>query len=231
MISVTVVIPALDEEGALPGVIREARGAARAAGLALELVLVDDGSRDGTAAVMEAARAQDPERVRVVRHDRPRGCHPSAVEGFALARGDWVAFLPADGQVPPSVLGDLLAGGTDIVVGVRARRADPLFRRLISRAYALGLRLLLGIRCRDADSATLYRREPLQRALGALRSDSACLAAELLWRMTRAGATLSEVEIPHLPRASGRAKGVNLKDALGVPRNLLSLAVSRLSGS
>lgn len=215
-------IPALDEEGSLPGVLDEVRRAVD--GMDWELILVDDGSRDATPAVMAEARKRDPERVRVVRHGRPVGCHPSTLDGFRLATKDWVVFFPADGQIPPAVLSDLLKRDCDLVVGVRARRADAFFRRVISRVYAGMLRLLLGISSRDVDSATLYRRERLQAVLPRLRSDSACLAAEILWRMKAGGATLGEVEIPHRPRTSGRAKGVNWKDALGVPRNLISLA-------
>lgn len=215
MTGVTVVIPALNEAEALPGLLAEVREAAR--GMDLELILIDDGSRDGTGEVMAQSRGV------VIRHERPMGCHPSTLDGFRRATKDWVVFFPADGQVPPGVLPDLLAKGTDVVVAVRARRADPLPRRLISRLYAGMLKGILGISCRDVDSTTLYRREPLQSVLPEVRSESAAIAAEILWRMTRNGASFGEVEIPHRPRTTGRAKGLNWKDALGVPRNLLRL--------
>ena len=216
----TVVIPALDEAEALPGLIAEVREAAR--GMDLELILVDDGSRDGTGEVMAKSGAL------VIRHGKPLGCHPSTLDGFRRATKDWVIFLPADGQVPPSVLTPLLEKaekeGLDAVVGVRASRADPLIRRWISRTYSVLIRILLGVSCRDVDSSTLYRRERLQAVLPELRSDSACLAVEILWRLLGKGGRVGELEIPHRPRTTGRAKGVNWKDALGVPRNLILLA-------
>ena len=233
MSGISIVIPALDEEGALPAVIAESREAAVRAGLGLDLILVDDGSRDGTPAIMEAACAADPGHVRVVRHERPRGCHPSTLDGFALAREDWVIFFPADGQVPPGVLGILVQTAEfrnlDAVVGVRARRKDPLFRRLVSRFYARLLSLLVGLSCRDVDSSTLYRRAALQAVLPALRSDSAMIAAEILWRIQQGGGRVGEAEIAHRARTSGRAKGINLKDALRVPVNLMMLARLRKS--
>lgn len=234
MTRLSVVIPALDEAGALPGVIAAVREAGEALEGGWELILVDDGSRDATPAVMEAARAEFPDRVTVIRHETPRGCHPSTLDGFARARGDWVLFLPADGQIPPAVAGPMLAEaesrGLDAVVGVRARRADPAHRRWISRCYALLLRALLGLDCRDADSATLYRRDRLQAVLPSVASSSACIAAEILWRLTQSGGRFGEVPIPHLPRTTGRAKGVNRADALGVPRHLLALAWRRWIG-
>jgi glycosyltransferase involved in cell wall biosynthesis len=225
MTGVTVVIPALDEAGALPGLLEEVREATR--GMDLELILIDDGSRDATGEVMAKSGAI------VIRHEHPLGCHPSTLDGFRRATRDWVVFFPADAQVPPSVLAPLLdkaeREGLDAVVGVRARRADSLFRRWISWTYSGLIRILLGVSCRDVDSSTLYRRERLQAVLPELKSDSAAIAAELLWRIQGKGGRIGELEIPHRPRTSGRAKGVNWKDALGVPRNLMALRASSQS--
>lgn len=226
MKDLSVVIPALDEEASLPGVLSEVRDMACAADLSLELVLIDDGSWDGTPGIMAAAGAD-----RVIRHPAPLGCHPSTLEGFRASTGKWVVFLPADGQIPPAVVPGLIREaeekGLDVVVGVRARRMDAWHRRAIAAAYARLLRLLFGLPCRDVDSSTLYRGERLGQILPAVHSDSAAIAAEILLRMKRDGARIGEAEIPHRPRTSGRAKGVNWKDALGVPRNLARLALGR----
>ncbi len=225
----SIVIPARDEEGSLPAVLAGVRSCAAALGLTSEMIVIDDASTDRTAQICQAAGD-----VLLIRHDKPMGCHPSTLEGFVCASGDWVLFLPADGQIPPSVMGPMLeaakAGGLDAVVGVRTPRADPFLRRILSGGYAFLLRLLLGLKCRDVDSATLYRREPLQAVLPGVGSKSAAIAAEILLRMKASGGKSGEVEIPHLPRTSGKAKGVNLKDALGVPRNLFLLACLRLRG-
>ena len=221
MSSVTVVIPALDEEGSLPGVIAETRAAAAQAGRNLELILVDDASRDGTARIMADSLAV------VIRHEKPMGCHPSTLDGFRKATGDWVVFFPADGQIPPGVMTLMLQTAElrnlDVVIGVRARRADSFFRRIVSGGYRLILKVFLGMPWRDVDSSTLYRREILQAALPEIRSDSAAIAAELLLRIAAKGGKIGEVEIAHRPRTTGRAKGINFKDTLTVPRNLFRL--------
>ena len=121
--------------------------------------------------------------------------------------------------------------GLDAVIGVRARRADSLFRRLLSLGYASLLRLFLDLPYRDVDSSTLYRGDALRAILPELRSDSAAIAAEILWRLRAREGKIGEVEIPHRPRSAGRAKGVNWIDAFGVPRNLLVLLWLRLSSS
>ena len=227
MSTVSVVIPALDEEGALPGVIAETRAAAAQAGRNLELILVDDGSRDSTGRIMEESGGI------LIRHESPRGCHPSSLDGFRKATGDWVVFFPADGQIPPGVLTLMIQTaefrGLDVVIGVRARRADSFFRRIVSGGYRLVLNAFLGMPWRDVDSSTLYRREVLQAVLPEVKSDSAAIAAELLLRITAKGGKIGEVEIAHRPRTTGRAKGINLKDALTVPRNLYRLSPLRVT--
>ena len=98
------VIPARDEEGSLPEVLAAIRDA--------EVIVIDDASTDRTGEIARAAGAL------VIRHEKAMGCHPSTLEGFAKATGDWVIFLPADGQVPPLVIGPMLeqakAGGFEI---------------------------------------------------------------------------------------------------------------------
>ena len=220
---ISVVIPARDEEGALPGVLAEARAAA---GPDAELIVVDDASTDSTGEILRR------EGVVVIRHEKPVGCHPSTLDGFRRATGEWVVFFPADGQIPPGELGPMLGKareGFDVVIGVRARRADSLFRRIVSGGYRLTLKLLLGLPWRDVDSSTLYRREVLQAVLPEVRSDSAAIAAELLMRIAEKGGRIGEVEIAHRPRTTGRAKGINLKDALTVPRNLYRLSPLRVT--
>jgi glycosyltransferase involved in cell wall biosynthesis len=128
---VTIVVPAFDEERGIEGVVR--RLLALDLGRPTELVVVDDGSRDGTAKTLDALAAQEP-RIRVVRHPRNMGYGAALKTGIARARHDVVVITDADGTYPEDRIVDLLAAvddGADMAVGARTG-ADvniPLVRR------------------------------------------------------------------------------------------------------
>lgn len=197
---ISLVIPAFQEEAALPDVLAQARATLEATGLTWEILVCDDGSTDGTA---RAAARPD---VRVLRHERNRGVGEALKTLYREARGDRVAFFPADGQVPASELPRLLASDADVVMGVRKPRRDPLPRLVASWGFNRLVGLLFGLRVRDVDSVVVYRREVLQ---GEFQARDLCLAVEILLKAHRRGFSHAEVLVRHHPRRTGRAWGAN----------------------
>lgn len=172
-----------------------------------ELVLVDDGSRDGTADVVDALAAADPA-VRVARHARNRGYGAAIRTGFAAARHEWLFLMDGDGQFDPRELPLLCAAhaDADAVVGWRTRRADPWIRRVNTAAWNGLVRTLFRLPVRDVNCAfKLLRRDALGD--GATAADGAMVSTELLARMRQRGARIVEVPVTHLPRRAGRASG------------------------
>src|SRR5207247_5902170 len=96
--SLTIVIPAYDERDNLPRVLADALAFARRACARFELLVVDDGSSDGSADVLAAAAAEAPE-LRVIRHERNRGLTAALRTGFFGAAHEYVTWIPADGQI------------------------------------------------------------------------------------------------------------------------------------
>lgn len=137
---VTFVVPAFDEEASIAGVV--GRLSALDLGVPLEIIVVDDGSRDGTAAVLERLARQD-QRLTVVRHAANRGYGAALKTGFARARHDVVVITDADGTYPEHKITELLAridDGAEMAVGARTG-ADvniPLSRRP-AKAFLKGL--------------------------------------------------------------------------------------------
>jgi len=128
---VTVVVPVFDEEDGIEGVV--ARLAGLGLGVPVELLVVDDGSRDGTAAALERIAPRHPN-LRVIRHDQNRGYGAALKTGFAAARNEVVVITDADGTYPENRIAELLAridAGAEMAVGARTGPdvEVPLLRR------------------------------------------------------------------------------------------------------
>ncbi len=175
-----------------------------------ELILVDDGSADSTGQIADELAAGNG-RIRVVHHPANRGYGGALQSGFAAADREYVFYTDGDGQFDIRQLDRLLplAGQFDIVNGYRMDRRDNALRRLNAWAWGQLVKRLLGFRCRDVDSAfKLYRREIFDHI--EMKSTGALIDAEILSRAKRAGYTLGEIGVNHLPRLAGVSTGGNL---------------------
>lgn len=165
----SIVIPAWNEESGIVQIIervRATRPALAELGLGLEIVVVDDGSRDRTAAL--AAQCQD---TRVIRHLVNRGYGAALKTGFRHAQGDVLAFLDADGTYPPDALPVMYQAmqsqNADMIVGSRMSGAAsemPVTRRVGNFAFAQMLSILSGVRVQDSASGMrLLKRDALKK--------------------------------------------------------------------
>ena len=159
---VTIVVPAFDEERGIEGVVR--RLAALDVGAPLELLVVDDGSRDSTPQLLEHLEREEP-RLRVVRHAQNQGYGAALKTGFARARNEVVVITDADGTYPEARIRDLVAcidDGADMAVGARTGSDVhiPLVRRPAKAALRLLASFLAGTRIPDLNSGLrAFRRE------------------------------------------------------------------------
>lgn len=216
---ISLVIPAYNESAGIERAVHEADEALAGLTADYEILVVDDGSADGTFEAAAAAAGSRP-RVRVLRHDRNRGYGAALRTGFEAATWDHVAFTDADCQFDLSDLARLaaLAEGHPVVVGYRLARQDPWLRRFLSRGYNVLARTLLGTRVRDCDCALkLFRRDALSRLLP--ETSGFFVNTEMLARARQAGYPVAEVGVRHRPRLHGRSK-VSWAD---VPRTLAAL--------
>jgi glycosyltransferase involved in cell wall biosynthesis len=227
--SISLVIPAFNEEGNVDRLLDECVAALARHPGEHEIVLIDDGSSDGTREIIERRRAEIPI-LRPIYHEPGKniGCHPSELEGLLAARGDVAVFLPADLQVRPSAIEPLLRGaeGADIVSGWRRLRADGRMRALISGVNNRVERTVLGVNVHDAHSVMLFRRSALDSIVRQVDSRSALIPAEILVRARMEGLRINEVVVEHFPRVAGQQTGVAMSELVGVQVDLVRLRVA-----
>ena len=218
---ISLVFPMFDEEANLGPLLASALALAPRLADEFEIIVVDDGSRDGSAAVVEAQRRLDP-RVRLLRHPANIGYGAALRSGLRASRGDLVFFTDADLQFDLREIENLLAHADefDIVAGYRAPRRDPWRRRVLAFGWGLLVRALFGLRVRDIDCAFKVFRRPVLDALP-IASIGAFVNTELLLRARSHGFRVHEVPVTHHPRVAGRAKGASPRVVL---RALLELA-------
>ncbi len=198
---VSVLVPAKDEAENLPEFVREAREALLPLPYACEVVVIDDGSRDGTADILRDLAAKHPF-LRVVSHRSQRGIADALASGADAARGRVLVFYPADLQYRPSDIPSLvqpiLDDAADVVTGTKQGHYE---KRFVSWVYNGLCRWLFGVRVTDLNSVKAYRREVmdgLTRRPDWHRFMVVIAAAQ--------GFRLAERPVPLYPRRAGKSK-------------------------
>jgi dolichol-phosphate mannosyltransferase len=220
----SVVVPAFNESGNLPGLVDEVIAALRGH-VAFELVVVDDHSTDDTLAVLRAAKARHPE-LRVLSHARQSGQSTGLRTGIRAARGEWIATLDGDGQNDPADLPRLLAardaGPADVKLyaGWRTNRQDTGSKKWASK-WANGIRSRL---LRDATPDTGCGTKLFERAAFLDLPWFDHMHRYLPALMQRAGWRTISVPVNHRPRGAGQSKYTNLGRALVGIRDLIGVA-------
>ena len=211
MSSLSVVLPAYNEEANVERAVEGVSSAAQQLGIDYEIILVNDGSTDRTGEIARELMQCVPS-FRLVEHYPNRGYGGSLRAGFAAAMGDLIAFVPADNQFDFREISRLLErlDEADIVSGYRAERQDTFIRKLNGFGWNMLVRLLFGYLCRDIDCGfKLFRREVLERVT--IVSDGAMIDTEFLAGARARGFRIAEVPVTHLPRVAGESTGANLK--------------------
>jgi glycosyltransferase involved in cell wall biosynthesis len=219
--ALSLVLPAFNEDGNIARAVRDAAAAAAPLVGDYEVVVVDDGSRDRTAAVLEGLAAELGSRLVVVRHERNRGYGAALRSGFAATRGELVFYTDSDNQFDLTELRGFLPlmAECDAVLGYRVDRQDPWTRRAASGFFNRLSSIAFGMSVRDLNCSFKLFRGDLLRSLP-LESDDFFIDTELVARMHRAGWRLVQRGVRHFPRTAGRST-VRARD---VPRTLAAIA-------
>ena len=211
--SLSVFFPAYNDAPSLPQLLEKTFAALRGRVDDYEVIVINDGSYDNTAAVLKELCKLHGPRLRVVTHPRNRGYGGALRSGFEAAVKDWVFYTDGDSQYDVGELPRLLslAGpGVGLVNGYKLERHDPRHRIWIGKIYNFCARLLFGIRIRDIDcDYRLIRRDLIERIH--LTSTSGTICVELVRKLEMTGCGVVEVGVRHYPRMYGKSQFFRLR--------------------
>jgi glycosyltransferase involved in cell wall biosynthesis len=206
----SVFFPAYNDSGTIASMVVTAVLTARRLTPDYEVIVVNDGSTDGTARVLGELARIYPE-VRVIHHDTNRGYGGALRTGFASARKEFIFYTDGDAQYDPSELEALwpqMAPGVDLINGYKISRADPMHRIVIGRVYHHMVKTLFGLRVRDVDcDFRLLRRTIFERVR--LEKNSGVICLEMMKKIQDAGFKIVEVPVHHYHRAYGKSQFFN----------------------
>ena len=201
---ISVVIPVFNEEDNLAALIGRLQPVLRSLGRPYEIVMIDDGSRDGSLAILKDLVRENPE-LRVVELTRNYGQHAAIMAGFSIVRGDIVVTLDADLQNPPEEIPRLVAemenGGYDVVGTIRRRRRDSAFRLGASRLINIVARRITGVHMTDWGCMLRAYRRPVVERMRECHEHATFIPA----LATVFAKRLTEIEVAHEERHGGKA--------------------------
>ncbi len=222
-VSVSVFFPCYNEQDNITGVVEKALAVLEKLNADFEVIIVDDGSSDGTGKIADELAGQK-DRVKAVHHVTNVGYGAALQTGFKAATKELVFYTDGDGQFDinemPPLLG--LMEQYDIVSCYRLNRRDSLVRKMNGWCWTKLVCLLFGMKICDIDCAfKLYKREIFDNIK--LVSTGAVIDAEVLARAVRKGYCVVQQGVHHYPRTAGAQTGANLRVILRAFKELFRL--------
>jgi glycosyltransferase involved in cell wall biosynthesis len=206
----SVFFPAYNDSGTIASLVITALRTARTLTPDHEVIVINDGSADNTAEILDELARTYPE-VRVVHHEKNRGYGGALRTGFATATRELIFYTDGDAQYDPAemvLLWRALTDEIDLVNGYKISRSDPLHRIVIGRIYHHTVKILFGLTVRDVDcDFRLMRRAIFDKVR--LEKNSGVICLEMMKKITDAKFRIAEVPVHHYHRAYGRSQFFN----------------------
>lgn len=208
--SLSIFMPAFNEEGNIATTIIDARTAAIEVANQYEIIVVDDGSRDRTAEVVNEL-AKNDHNIRLIKHSQNKGYGAAVKTGLKTCKNDWIFFTDSDGQFHYDELPKFVhaRGNFDLVIGYRKKRMDPFHRVFVAQVLLKFWNLcLFGLTVRDVDCAfKLFTREV--RDSVHLDTESAITVTEFIVKAKKLGYRILQLPVSHYSRKFGEQTGGN----------------------
>ena len=217
--------PCYNDSGTIASMLAKALMTAEEIADDYEVLVVDDGSRDMSRKVLEYVSRLDPQRVRLVFHEKNRGYGGALRSGVEHCAKEWIFYTDGDAQYNPcemALLAELAGDDVDVVQGYKIKRHDPLHRIWIGWIYHATMKMMFGLKIRDVDcDFRLIRRSVFERVH--LTQDSGVICLEMIKRMQHAGCRFREVGVHHFYRQCGTSQFFNFRRVFAVGVGVLKL--------
>jgi glycosyltransferase involved in cell wall biosynthesis len=211
-VGLSVFFPAYNDSGTIASMVIAAVQTASRLTPDFEVLVIDDGSTDATAELIDELARLYP-RVRAIHHEKNRGYGGALRTGFSSAAKDWIFYTDGDAQYDPremTRLWEKVQPDVDLVNGYKISRSDPLHRIVIGRVYHHAVKALFGLTVRDVDcDFRLMRRRIFDRVH--LEKSSGVICLEMMKKITDAGFRIVEVPVHHYHRAYGKSQFFNFR--------------------
>jgi glycosyltransferase involved in cell wall biosynthesis len=206
----SIFFPAYNDSGTIASLVITALRTARKLTPDHEVIVINDGSKDATADILDELASIYPQ-VRVVHHEKNRGYGGALRSGFATASRELVFYTDGDAQYDPAEMEALwrrFDGSVDLVNGYKISRSDPLHRILIGRVYHHTVKLMFGLTVRDVDCDFRMMRRSIFDTVQ-LEKNSGVICLEMMKKITDGGFRIAEVPVHHYHRAYGKSQFFN----------------------
>ncbi len=222
---ITAFFPAYNDAGTIPSMVITVLLTLRELTDDYEVVVINDGSKDHTAQVLDELARIYPDEVRIVHHVKNRGYGGALRSGFANATKEWIFYTDGDAQYDPrelKLLANLVSDQVDLINGWKIERHDPLHRIVIGRIYQYTVKAAFGLKLKDVDcDFRLMRRAIFEKV--ELTQDSGVICVEMMKKIQDAGFRLTETPVHHFHRAYGKSQFFNYRRLARVARDLAKL--------
>lgn len=222
--SLSIFMPAYNEEGNIAATIIDARLAAEQLSDDFEIIVVDDGSHDRTQDIVkELSHADD--RIKLVKHSKNLGYGAAVKTGLKSCTKDWIFFTDSDGQFHYDELPEFATGcqDYDLIIGYRQKRMDPFHRVFVAQVLLkIWNYLLFKLKVRDVDCAFKLFKRQVRDAIK-LETQSAITVTEFIVKAQALGFKILERPVHHFPRKFGEQTGGNWRVILKAARESLVL--------
>ena len=225
MPGLSVFFPAYNDGGTIASLVITAVKVAGSITPDYEVIVVNDGSTDETAKILDELANIYPQHVRVVHHEKNRGYGGALRTGFATASKEFIFYTDGDGQYDPSeitVLWNQMTDDVDWVNGWKISRADPLHRIIIGRIYHHMVKFLFGLKVRDVDCDFRLMRRRIFDVVR-LEKDSGVICLEMMKKFQDAGFRVAETPVHHYHRAHGHSQFFNFRRIFQTAIDVLKL--------
>jgi glycosyltransferase involved in cell wall biosynthesis len=222
--SLSVFFPAYNDEGSIRPLVEKTLKLLPTLTDDFEIIVVNDGSRDNTAAILDAMVCELPN-VRVVHHAQNRGYGGALRTGLLTATKDWVFYTDGDAQYDVSELRNLAAlvrADVDVVNGYKLKRSDNRRRIVLGGIYKRLSRFLFALPIRDVDCDFRLMRRAVIQSID-LRSTSGVVCTEMVYRLTQVGAQFVETPVHHYARLHGHSQFFTWRSVAQTARDFFAL--------